>query len=502
MAMMSVHRSIFFSAVERYVSLLLFFVSTAVLSRLLTPKEFGVYAVINAVTAVIAISFQEFGGANYLIQKATLSERNIRTAFTITFCFSILTGAVLYFFAGVLGWLFSQEGVRLGIAIAVLNFAITPFSTTIIALLRRTLEFGTIAGGNLAGNVVNVVVSIALAALGYSFLAPIWGMIAGSAVQAGYLVAGRKDLRIFLPSLTGYRDVVRFGLYSSGVVLINVFYNSAPQLFLARLLDFAAVGLYSRAVSVTQVFDKLVIQVISPVIMPAIVAQTKSGGDLRRIYLDAISLLTVVHWPFLIFVAVMAQPIIWIWLGPSWLDIVPLIRILCTASLSLSAACLTYPVLVATGSVRDALISSLISLPPSLLLILAAAFFGVEAVAASALLTLPFQAAVAIYFVGRRLNLKPSDLFRAMFKSGIVTVCCGLEVAVCAVLVNCDLLGPVSGLLLACVLATGGWILALIAVEHPLLPKLKVAANSVFPPAWRAGFTDPPNVIRSNTDVC
>jgi hypothetical protein len=89
-----------------------------------------------------------------------------------------------------------------------------------------------------------------------------------------------------------------------------------------------------------------------------------------------------------------------------------------------------------------------------------------------------------------------------MFKSGIVAVCSGLGVAICAVLVNCDLLGPVSGLLLACVLAAGGWILALIVVQHPLLPKLKVAVNSVFPPAWRAGFAGPSNVIRSNTDVC
>ena len=72
--MTSIHRSIFFSAVERYGSLLLFLFSTAVLSRLLTPVEFGIYAVINAVVAVISASFQEFGGANYLIQKKVLSE--------------------------------------------------------------------------------------------------------------------------------------------------------------------------------------------------------------------------------------------------------------------------------------------------------------------------------------------------------------------------------------------------------------------------------------------
>lgn len=500
--MSSVQRSIFFSAAERYASLLLFLVSTAVLSRLLTPKEFGVYAVVGAVTTVVAVSSQEFGGANYIIQKVSLSDANVRTAFTVTFCLSALIGAGLYLLGGMLGALFGEAGIEAGIAVAALNFLITPFSMTIIALLRRDMRFGVIAGGNLAGNVATVVASIALAALGYSYLAPIWGMVAGSAVQAAYMMAGRDDLRIFRPSLEGFPEVVRFGLYSSGVVLINVLYNSAPQLFLARVLDFAAVGLYSRAVNVTQVFDKLVIQVISPVIMPAIFAQTKAGADLKRIYLDAIGLLTVLHWPFLILVAVMAKPIIAVWLGPTWLEVVPLVRLLCIAYLSLFAACLTYPVLVAAGSVRDALVSSLISLPPSLLLILGASFFGVGAVAASALLTLPFQAAVAIYFVGRHLELRPIDILRATQKSGVVAAGSGVAAAIGAALIDYGVIGQAAGVIAACAAAAAAWLAALVAVQHPLLPKLKMAAGEALFITWRIGVPVPLSSGRPDRDGC
>ena len=91
----SVHRSIFFSAIERYGNLVLFLVTTAVLARLLAPAEFGIYAVVNAVTAVVAASFQEFGGANYLIQKRELSRASVRTAFTVTFGISVLIGLAL-----------------------------------------------------------------------------------------------------------------------------------------------------------------------------------------------------------------------------------------------------------------------------------------------------------------------------------------------------------------------------------------------------------------------
>jgi O-antigen/teichoic acid export membrane protein len=477
--MNSIHRSVFFSAIERYGSMLFLVISTAVLSRLLTPQEFGISAVVGALTAVAAASFQEFGGANYLIQKPSLSERDIRTAFTITLCLSALLAVAVLELRDVAAWLFSENGLKSGIAVSALNFLLLPFSMTISALLRRDMSFGTLARCNLVGNFVTAVASIALAALDYSFMAPILGTIAGNAAVVVLLVASRRELRIFYPSFVGYRDVIHFGTYSSSVVVINVFYNFAPQLILGRILDFTAVGLYSRAISVTQLFDRLVLQIVGPVIMPAMFAGKRAGGDLKRMYLNAVELITVVQWPFLIFFALMAQPIIRIWLGPMWSEIVPLIRMLCIASLSLFAACLTYPILVAAGRVRDTLVSSLISLPPSLLVILVASFFGMQAVAASALLTLPFQAIVAIYFVSRHLAMSPADLIRAMRKSSIVTACSIAGVLVSMAIIEFTSAGSIVGLFFAGVSGAAGWGLGLVVTKHPLLAQIRLAASGI-----------------------
>jgi O-antigen/teichoic acid export membrane protein len=473
------HRSIFFSALERYGSLFFSVISTAILSRLLTPQEFGIYAVVGALTAVVGASFEEFGGPNYLIQKSSLSERDIRTAFTITLCLSVLVAVAVFELRDAAAWFFTEERLKIGIAVAALNFFLSPFSITISALLRRDMAFGTLARCNLAGSFITAVMSITLAALNYSFMAPILGTLAGNAGVLVLLLASRRDLRIFCPSFAGYRDVIHFGAYSSSVAVINVLYNFTPQLILGRILDFTAVGLYSRAINVTQLFDRLVVHMLSPVIMPAIFAHKRAGGDLKRMYLNAVELITVVHWPFLLFLALMAHPIIWIWLGPMWTETVPLVRLLCVASLSLFAACLTYPVLVAVGRVRDALVSSLISLPPSLLLIFIASFFGVRAVAASALLTLPFQAIVAIYFVSRHLAMSPAELLRATLKSGIVTVCSSAAVLMSMAIVELGSIGPILGLLSAGVSAAAGWWLGLVITKHPLLAQMRLAASGI-----------------------
>jgi O-antigen/teichoic acid export membrane protein len=477
--MNSVHRSIFFSAVERYAGLALFLVSTAVLSRLLSPKEFGTYAVVNALTAVISASFQEFGGANYLIQKRELSPANIRTAFTITLGISALIGVSLYASAGAVSAFFEQDSLTHGIEVTALGFLLVPITGTISALFRRDMDFGKLAVCNLVANSAGTVMSIVLAMLKFSYMAPIWGGLATNLTLTFILLAWYRKFDVFRPSLREYRDVMGFGLYSSGISVINVFYNLAPQIFLAKILDFASVGLYSRATNLTQVFDKLVMQVLNPIIMPAIAAQRNAEADLKRVYLDAIQLLSVVQWPFLIFIAIMARPIILIWLGQTGLEIVPLVRVLCVANLALFAACLSYPVFVAVGSLRDALISSLISLPPSLLVILGASFLGVHAVAASALLTLPFQTAVATYFIGRHLAMGVGDIGRALLRSVVVTAATASGVLVCAWLIETGMASSFVGLISAFCAAALCWWLGLVFTGHPLLRQLQHAAGGL-----------------------
>jgi O-antigen/teichoic acid export membrane protein len=473
------HRSIFFSGVERYGSAFFFLVSTAILSRLLKPVEFGIYAAVVALTAVATACSQEFGGANYLIQKGTLSEQDIRTAFTITFCMSALLGAVFFALRDWVASFYSEEGLRTGIAIFAAGFLLMPFSTTVSALLRREMAFDVLAWCNLTAAFITAAASIGLVALGWSFLGLLIGSVLGQAAIVVLLIGARRDLRIFRPSFNGWRDVTGFGAYSSAVSIINVIYNSWPQLILGRILDFTAVGLYGRAAGAPQLFDRLFLGVLGPVIMPAIAAQTRAGADLKRLYLQAVELLTAAQWPFLTFMVLMAEPIVRIWFGKGWIEVVPLVRMLCLASLALFAACLTYPVLVAVGRVRDTLLSSLISLPPSLLIIFFASFLGVRAVAASAFLTLPFQAAVAIYFISRQLAFSRSDLIGAMAKSAIVTACSCAGVVLTVAFNGFSFTLPAFGFLAAAVTGLTGWWLGLVITGHPLLAHLRSAARDI-----------------------
>ncbi len=168
--MTEVHKPLLFSALERYGSFLFFVVSAAILARLLSPEEYGIFALVSALTSVIVAYFQEFGGSNYLIQKASLSEQNIRTAFTVTFLLSLFIALILLGLRDVAAQFFSQDGLRIGIALCALNFVLTPVPVTIAALMRREMAFGALARSNLAANFGSSLSSVILAAAGCSFI--------------------------------------------------------------------------------------------------------------------------------------------------------------------------------------------------------------------------------------------------------------------------------------------------------------------------------------------
>jgi O-antigen/teichoic acid export membrane protein len=477
--MKGLHQSILLSALDRYGSLAFFFVSTAVLARLLSPVEFGIYAVVNALTLIIITSFQEFGGANYLIQKADLSDSHIRTAFTVFLLLALIFAMALFLLRRPLAAFYRQDGLDVGIALACINFLLVPFQVTASALLRRDMSFGPIAKSNLLGSFTTAVASIALARQGYSFLAPLLGGILGNVAITVSLLARYRRFSVFWPSLSGYADVLRFGIYSSGVVLINVVYNVSPQLLMARILDVNAAGIFSRAISMTQVFDRLIVQVMSPVIGPALMAHSRAGGDVKKAFLQTIELISACQWPSLAFLALLADPIILLWLGQGWTEVTPLIQMLSLASLALFASSLTYPTLVALGRVRDTLTASLISLPPSLALVCAASFYGVHAVAAAALVTMPLQAAVAFHFIGRHIGMTTGDVLQALFRSGLVLLCTVTGTASGVLASRLTHTTPLGELTISAVLAATAWATGMLLTRHPLLMHLKLVTGTI-----------------------
>lgn len=466
--MNAIRRSVLFSAVDRYLAQILLVVTTAVMARLLTPAETGIFLLANAVI-MLGDNFRSFGTGVYIVQAEELRPEMVRSAFTVTLLLSLAMGLVIFLASRAIAAFYEEPELEGLLRIAALGFVAIPFGSPILALLQRELAFNTLAVINIAAAVANAAITIGLGLAGFGASSYVWGFVGSGAVLAVVAFALRPDPSVFRPSLNDVARVVSFGSVTSAVGVINMVSDMVPRLAFGKLLGFDAVGLYGRALTICQLPDRAIVQALQPVVLPAMAARARAGGSLKEAYLRGHALMSALQWPALALLALLADPVVRVLLGAQWGETAPLVRLLALASMALAPAFMTFPVLVATGRVRDTLTASLISLPPSITIVIAAAWFGgLTTVAASLFIVAPLQMVVALFYVRRAIGLSWGELVAASRASAFVTLG---TVIVPAALVLLSPAGFALGLgqtIVAIVGAAGGWFVALRLVRHPV----------------------------------
>lgn len=470
---MSIRRGIVASFADKYLSQLVSLVTMAVMSRLLTPAEIGLYLVANTVI-MLAENFRWFGVGIYIVQVPELRRDCLRAAFTLNLGMSLGIGATIYVTSGPIARFYDAPDLGHLLQVATLAFCAVPFSSPIIPLLQRELAFVTLAWLNVASAMLSAVVTIALGFAGFGAVSYIWGYVAAGVCLTLVAIALRPDFGVFVPSLHDARRILSFGGVSTAVTVINMASEMLPRLAFGKIIGFDAAGLYGRALTLCQIPDRAVLSALQPVVLPAMAVHARDGGDLRPVYLKGLSLVTAVQWPVLILLALLADPVVRVLLGAQWDAAAPLLRLMAVASTVLAPAFMTFPVLVTMGRLRDLLWSSLIALPLSMALVIGVSFFGVTAAAASMLITSPFQMAVALYFVRRAIGLQWVDLGRAAWRSLLITLATAVLPAVVILLSPRGFDLSLTEAAVAVALSAVGWLVGLFLVDHPIRGEIRL----------------------------
>ncbi len=476
--MTPLRRSFLFSFLDRYVAQVLVVLTTAVMARVLTPAETGLFIMAQAVI-LLGENFRDFGIGAYIVQEREIGRDMMRTAFTVTMILSLVMGGAVFLGAGAFARFYEQPELEHLLVIGTVGFLIIPFGTPIVAMLRRDLAFRALAGINVAAAIANAAVTVGAGLLGVGAASYMWGYVLSSALVAILAFCLKPQPGLFLPSLAGARRLLSFGSVSMLVSVANMAYDLLPRLVFGKILGADAVGLLSRAVAVCQLPERVIISGLQPVVLPAMAARAREGDDLKESFLHGHMLMSGVQWPALLMVALLADPIVRLLLGPQWTEVPPLVRVIAIANMALAPAFMTYPLLISLGRIGDTLRASLISLPPSALMLMAAAPHGLDAVALGLLVAAPLQMAVALHFICRATGLGWGEFFRASRAS--LAVSAGTVVIPLLLIASAphgfDLDWPRTAGAIAG--ATFGWGIALMASRHSLSKEIRLLFGSL-----------------------
>ena len=413
-----VRRALVMAASEQYFRLAVSFGLIASVSRLLTPSEIGV-SVIGTGIMAIALGLREFATSDFLIQLEEVLIDDIRASVTILFLLTALITTAIFALSPWFGTFYGEEKLASFLRVAAVGGLIEALSLPIRGLLRRDMAFGTLAFINTVAATVAAAATILLALAGFSFMSIAWATVAGAATTTVLSFCFRPRLTILRPSFRSWRNVLTFGGYNGASFVINRIYETLPQLVLGRILPHSAVGLYNRATVVSDIPDKIILTSVFSVAFPALAAAIRQGRSLKEPYLRALGLITVFYWPGQVLLVLLAYPIVLLLLGSQWLGVAPLLQVMAVATFAWFPVTLTSPVLLAVGANRDRVMADLWGRSVSAVILCSAAWFGIMAMAASKLVTVPYQMVLSLCFVRRHVRFRWRELGVALWRSAV-----------------------------------------------------------------------------------
>src|SRR5947207_11319044 len=147
-------------------------VSTVILARLLTPRDFGLVAMVTAVTGFLAM-FRHAGLATPTVQREHLTHAQVSNLFWINLGVSGLCALILAALSPIIARFYHDSRITLIMLLLSTTFLIGGFRVQHLALLNRQMRFKAIAIIEVGSMAIGVLVGVIMALLRYRY----WSLV-------------------------------------------------------------------------------------------------------------------------------------------------------------------------------------------------------------------------------------------------------------------------------------------------------------------------------------
>lgn len=471
--MASTRQALLASFAGRYYLLALQFVSTVVVSHLLTPSEIGIYA-LSAAGVSFAHMLRDFGVGAYIIQEKELTTERMRAAQTVAYLTAWPLALALFLIAPYAATFYKHQGVAQVLHWLSINFLLLPFGTVLSAYLNRQMRFNVTQSINAAAATLGFVTTVSAAVLGASYMSMVWGSLASTGLTIALL---RFAKPAHFPSFPGFKELKRvmgIGIQITTGQIVNETSMALPEVILGKVQGLDIVAFFSRAVGGSQMVTRMAIDGTRPVIAPMFSKLKREGGDMATTYNRAHAMTTAATWPALALMFIFAKPVVLLLFGHQWLAVVPLLRILTISSAIYMTSVYAEGTLTGMSCVRDSTILTISVHTLRIVAILSSVWFGVVPMLYSYIGVSTLRYFAVVWMIRRRISLNIKTLMTYFAQSAIIT---GATLAIPGITLLALQTYPsdVSSVEMIALCATGtiGWSVSLFLLRHPLGTELR-----------------------------
>lgn len=468
---MSVRKGFLISLASANTSMLISFIASLFLARLLTPHEIGVFSVAYVFAGLLR-TLREMGLGSYIVQEKELTPLRIRTAFGISIAFALITAAVLVALAGPAGQFYREPGITEALYVIAATFLFVPFGATTMSLLRREMRFGDLAVIEMVTALVQNTTAVVLAFLGVGFMSLAWASLAGMLASVLMVAFYRPASMPWRPSLLEWRRVLGFSSYVSGAAMVNYINYGASDLVLGRMLNVSSVALFNRANGLSEMVGPVILRAVNAVSLPYFSEKSRRGEDLLPVFLRSSGLLLSAALPIYLVMLLLAAPLIQVLFGPQWLASIVVLQWLCLSAMLRMPMALANQLLTGIGQVRALLWLDVRALAVKLVCVVAGALHSLEAVAVAWCLATLLASLMRFAALHRHVGLRAGHLGALLRPAAMPCLLAGVGPALLA------MSALPAGLVLGAGLfsAALGWLLGVLMFSGPMGEELRAVA--------------------------
>ena len=413
-------KNLSWSLVSTLSNILFQFVGVFILSKLLTPADYGIIGIIAFFTN-IADMLVDSGMGGALIYKKDPTDIDFSTLFLYNLLVSLFLYALLCLFASPLSVFYNIEELGIYIKVYGLIIVIIALCITQDCKLKKKMDFKTIALISIGANIVSLSVAVYGAYNGWG----IWALIAQALVfqivraVCLYIVCGfNKSYRF---SKASFIEQFSFGgwLLLSNViqsVCSNIYSNIIP-----KIGTLAQNGYYTQSVKIGGVPTNTINLSVGSVAFPYL-AQSKNAKDLvnkarllyRKIY--------HISFPMIALFSVISYEIISIILGEQWLEADFFLKIILVSGIAEIISFMLRTLQKAYGKTRLITRLETIKSVIRLSLISVSIFFGIKFLIYSILLSSVINAVLSMIVVHRHTLYKFKQSFSDIITPLLMTL--------------------------------------------------------------------------------
>lgn len=309
--------ALFYTALGKYSIVAVQLLVNAIVSRILTPEEFGIVAAVN----IFLVFFQllaDFGIGPAVIQNKDLNKEEVNSIFS--FSLYIAFGlAILFVFLGYPMSIFYGNDVFIPIS-RILAIAVFFYGILVVpqSILLREKNFKLVNITTVIGASVSGVIAITLALLGFSYYAIIIGNTA-KAFTLFVVFYLKTETKISLKfSWAPLKKIFAFSRNQFLFNFINYFSRNLDNLLIGRYFSSSALAYYDKAYQVSLYPNQVLTSLVTSVIHPILSDYEDEKERIKRVYLRISNLLATLGMPLSVFLFFSAEEIILFLFGGQW----------------------------------------------------------------------------------------------------------------------------------------------------------------------------------------